>query len=323
MAKVYVGTYGKYNAGSLAGAWLDLNTFENYAAFVAKCREVHKDEEDPEFMIQDTEDFPDGLSCMEWISEEEFNDVRAAEKEDAPAVQIVDYSEKAFAVVGDTKPIKDQLKKLGGRFNGKLSCGAGWIFSNKCRAAVESFISGGVVAEVKTDAGTQFVEWLKEYADTRNDKEYMLKHYAGAIKIDGHYMLLDKPHIQNKFCFHDEGPDYEYYCSLSNEKKLERHFLNANLSQFDELIEHIEKGDEYTHDTRLWIRKHDNGQLCYSCDPYRWNEADKYTLCTDEERNLILAGYKFARSLFEKRLDAYLKRYGTSKIHTWSYWADA
>lgn len=46
-------------------------------------------------------------------------------------VQIIDYSEKAIAVVGDTRSIKDTLKALGGRFNGRLSCGAGWIFSKK------------------------------------------------------------------------------------------------------------------------------------------------------------------------------------------------
>jgi hypothetical protein len=46
---------------------------------------------------------------------------------------IVDYSEKAIAVFGDTKPLKDQLKALGGRFNPKLTHEgqkkAGWIFS--------------------------------------------------------------------------------------------------------------------------------------------------------------------------------------------------
>ena len=46
---------------------------------------------------------------------------------------IVDYSQKALAIFGDTKPIKDQLKALGGRFNPKLthegSKQAGWIFS--------------------------------------------------------------------------------------------------------------------------------------------------------------------------------------------------
>jgi hypothetical protein len=45
---------------------------------------------------------------------------------------IVDYSEKAIAVFGDTKPVKDALKAPGGRFNPKLTHGgrkqAGWIF---------------------------------------------------------------------------------------------------------------------------------------------------------------------------------------------------
>ena len=48
---------------------------------------------------------------------------------DAKGVQIIDYSEKAIAIVGETKAIKETLKTLGGRFNSHLSCGAGWIFS--------------------------------------------------------------------------------------------------------------------------------------------------------------------------------------------------
>lgn len=54
---------------------------------------------------------------------------------------IVDYSAKAFAIVGDTKQIKDDLKKLGGRFNARLTCGAGWIFSNTKRSQVETFLA--------------------------------------------------------------------------------------------------------------------------------------------------------------------------------------
>ena len=45
---------------------------------------------------------------------------------------IVDYSEKAIAVFGDTKPVKDALHALGGRFNARLTHDgqkrAGWIF---------------------------------------------------------------------------------------------------------------------------------------------------------------------------------------------------
>ncbi len=47
---------------------------------------------------------------------------------EAGKVQIIDYSEKAIAVIGDTKSIKEKLKELGGRFNSHLTCGAGWIF---------------------------------------------------------------------------------------------------------------------------------------------------------------------------------------------------
>ena len=48
---------------------------------------------------------------------------------DAKGVQIIDYSEKAIAVIGETRAIKETLKTLGGKFNRHLSCGAGWIFS--------------------------------------------------------------------------------------------------------------------------------------------------------------------------------------------------
>jgi hypothetical protein len=53
-------------------------------------------------------------------------------------INIIDYSEKAFAVVGDTKPIKNILSDLGGSFNARLRCGAGWIFSKKRLEAVQT-----------------------------------------------------------------------------------------------------------------------------------------------------------------------------------------
>jgi hypothetical protein len=56
-------------------------------------------------------------------------------------VEIVDYSEKAIAVIGDTKPIKEQLKKIYGRFNPKLKCGAGWIFSKKRMPELQTLIA--------------------------------------------------------------------------------------------------------------------------------------------------------------------------------------
>ena len=56
--KVYVGTYAKYNEGSLDGEWVDLTKFSDYDEFIEYCNELHSDESDPELMFQDYEGFP-------------------------------------------------------------------------------------------------------------------------------------------------------------------------------------------------------------------------------------------------------------------------
>ena len=50
---------------------------------------------------------------------------------------IQEYSPKSFVVRGDTKPFKDELKNMGGRWNTHLTVGAGWIFSNEHKSKVE------------------------------------------------------------------------------------------------------------------------------------------------------------------------------------------
>jgi hypothetical protein len=59
----------------------------------------------------------------------------------AGSCQLIDYSEKAVAVIGDTRPIKDQLKALGGRFNPRLTCGAGWILSKTKEQALRNLLN--------------------------------------------------------------------------------------------------------------------------------------------------------------------------------------
>jgi len=59
--KLYCGTYGKYNNGSIAGKWMDMTEYEDAEEFFKACAELHKDEHDPEFMFQDFECFPENL----------------------------------------------------------------------------------------------------------------------------------------------------------------------------------------------------------------------------------------------------------------------
>lgn len=59
-ARVYVGTYEKYNNGSIEGAWLDLDDYSDRDDFYAACQELHGPGEH-EFMFQDFEGIPDGM----------------------------------------------------------------------------------------------------------------------------------------------------------------------------------------------------------------------------------------------------------------------
>ena len=63
--------------------------------------------------------------------EDILQDVPQPEPETKSPLQLIDYSEKAFAIIGETKPIKEQLKQLGGKYNAFLKCGPCWIFSKK------------------------------------------------------------------------------------------------------------------------------------------------------------------------------------------------
>lgn len=323
MARVYVGTYKKYNEGSINGGWLDLADYPKYGDFLAACRKLHKNERDPEFMIQDCEGFPDGLGCMEWLSESEFNDVKEAMSEaigSKPNVSITQYSEKSFVVKGDTRPIKEDLKKLGGLWF-KKECG--WLFSNKKREAVEAYLNGGAVTKTeKAEKNNKFTDWLKEFIETQcktdSDRKYYTKEYVGAVKIDGHYYLIDKPSINNHFCFHDEGPDYEFYQTLcADDKKMEQYFISENESEFTSKLDRIKDGEEVRIKEGDYLNQF---AVFIGCDYWHRQEGRE---ATEEEKKLIVDGLQFGLAQFRKRLDAYLKRYGISKLHTWTYWADA
>ncbi|MBR8704116.1 hypothetical protein IX315_001794 [Porphyromonas levii] len=60
-ARIYVGTYAKYNNGSLQGEWVELSDFYDLDDFMERCAEIHEDEEEPEYMFQAWEEIPDCL----------------------------------------------------------------------------------------------------------------------------------------------------------------------------------------------------------------------------------------------------------------------
>lgn len=103
---IYVGTYAKYNNGSIAGKWLDLDDYADAEELFKACRELHKDEADPEFMFQDFEGFPRelygesmGMTDMEklyeYINLEEYEKELITEFMDATGAKFEEAQEHA------------------------------------------------------------------------------------------------------------------------------------------------------------------------------------------------------------------------------------
>lgn len=74
--KIYVGTYAKYNNGSISGDWLTLSDYSSTSDFLDACYELHSDEDDCELMFQDF-DCPKFMNSFlsESMSESEIDKV--------------------------------------------------------------------------------------------------------------------------------------------------------------------------------------------------------------------------------------------------------
>lgn len=356
-AKVYVGTYGKYNNGNLAGAWVALAGCIDYNAFLQKCKEIHKDEVDPELMIQDCEDMPDGLACGESLSETEFNDIKIAIKEaeeeeegQIPSFRIVEYSDRAIAVVGDTREMKEELKRLGGTWNSHLKCGAGWIFSKKKLAEVSELLNSKNIPSGKTTipftimpvkklSGDGMTEENKrEFFDlvlshVRGDESYF-KYFKGItaaiIRLDcGKMAYIKKPKIETQFCYAEGGQYGTMENALSCCKTAEtdqKYFINSNMKDILHEIEEVKKDNRPGREMNLYFFELQNsgfGEINllsdYDIERFHYQNAIKLT---DSDRQKYISALESVRDSFRKRLDTYLKRYGLSKVRAWTYYGD-
>lgn len=107
------------------------------------------------------------------IKAEKVEEAKEVEAVTVEGIEVVDYSEKAIAVFGDTKAIKDQLKELGGRFNPSLNYNgekrAGWIFSKKQADKVRELLVSSA-EDSKEEAAANEAHPLEEitFTETNN-----------------------------------------------------------------------------------------------------------------------------------------------------------
>lgn len=84
-------------------------------------------------------------------------------------IVIQKYNDNSFVLTGDTRKYKEDIKMLGGKYNSRLQCGPGWIFSNKSKSNVISFIKNG----------KRLVSKNEELEGERRTKEWEVKRQNG------------------------------------------------------------------------------------------------------------------------------------------------
>lgn len=140
----------------------------------------------------------------------------------------------------------------------------------------------------------------------------------------GHILAIDKPRIKTMFCFpYDaEAEDYDRANNMAQHARTsEEYFKTENLKQLQEIIDTLNGIGRFGHNVAYISYGNDGEATLNFCHRYELIENNREEL-NKQDRAAIIDAYNLEIAAFEKRLNTYLKRYGLSKVHTWSYWRD-
>ena len=184
--------------------------------------------------------------------------------------------------------------------------------------------------------------------------DYCTNQVAAVAELPtGELIVFNKQSIKTRFCFGESGYDYdEAQSAAQNARTSFDYFRDENMADYRREIKAFE--DALTMSGRFFAtinrtaytgQKDDCMLRCIEwrrdCDVLNdlggsayleeipgqtiteAGSGRKYRVLTAEEIRIILDVVKTAAAAHEKKVEAYLKRYGTSKVHSWTYWRDA
>ena len=190
------------------------------------------------------------------------------------------------------------------------------------------------------------------HEDTGMINHCMKKAAEYVILPDGSIIVIQKQGIEKSFCFGESGYDAEAAAAAAaHARTSEDYFRQENMKCFKGWIQDITEsmnrqgpyrliiftGGAYTGqdaDCRLrtigFARLY---ELIEACGNFcRLEElpgrelilkGQSCRVATKYEHALLLNGFRRAAKAHEKKINTYLKRYGLSKVSSWTYWRDA
>ena len=188
------------------------------------------------------------------------------------------------------------------------------------------------------DAKTDFLQ-----VNNFNTKSFESKYYEYFLKFDDCFLGFQKPSIQTRFCFgyglNGIEADGDYDRAREREKNIETNkqaFINANLEDLNKSIKDLQDFIDNFFDNKntcfssrynkIFICKNSYDHLAHLTWSWDYdNIRNKDAIIKEankEDLLLIIEVYKQQIENFKKRLNTYLKRYGLSKLTTWTYLID-
>lgn len=181
--------------------------------------------------------------------------------------------------------------------------------------------------------------------------KYLHKSIGYIFMHDDKYVIINKPKLQTDFCFGyglngvstiKENDDANRMVNHANNDQ--NYFIEKNLEEINNTLERLSNLKKSLINNKTAIFTNNNNYCPYvftifnsypqteliqsiNSMPYSYYERNKQILNSHILDNLDLINkyidaYEIVKTDFIKRLHTYLKRYGLSKIHAWSYLVD-
>lgn len=230
------------------------------------------------------------------------------------------------------------------------------------RLTLAQQIAEGATPETTSEAAPSLhvdrAEIAAEYAKIWGEGTKMQKFCIGKVLTtatldDGTLIIIDKQSIKKDFCFGESGYDYDDATKMAAHARTNQEYFKAkNLERFAEMLDDI--ADAKTLAGRYILTYHkthyigqpddckigciqfrrvcdvlnDNGGSAYLDElpgkvMHEAGSGAEYTIMTLSDVDKIESAYKAAYSAHEKRVNTYLKKYGLTQVHSWTYWRDA
>jgi hypothetical protein len=185
-----------------------------------------------------------------------------------------------------------------------------------------------------------FIEIQHEYAKIWEDKKDMQDYCNGRVNNglileNGSIVIFEKPRIKKDFCFStdingmyseektNQAVEMAHHARTNQQYFVDKN-MKANFGDYDQLFEYNANGvDVYT--TPHY--RTESRLVSLTCENYRHSEYELIKIrqgykLTTKDIEALKKMVEQEKEKFLKRLNTYLKKYGLSKVHSWTYCSD-